>query len=201
MNEFKVKNLLEQLERHPEERIQEFLSFYTCPTNKDIEVFLREKAISFSKTSSARTFLVSDADTDQFVGYFTISPKSLVIEDFSEVSKTLEKKIKWFSDVYRIGKGEDEQTIQIASMTLIAQLGKNYTNGGNKLITGKQLLEVAFEKIIEIQREQGGRFILVECEDTSNLISYYTANGFSRLQNRATGKGESDYFVQLVRTT
>jgi len=198
---FTIKNLIDQLERHPEERIQEFLSSYSCPPNKDIEFFLHERAISFSKSSSARTFLVSKAGTNQFVGYFTLAPKSLVLEDFSGISKSLEKKIKWFSDAYRISKGENERTILIASMILIAHIGKNYSGGENELITGEQLLKVAFEKIAEIQREVGGRFVLVECEDTPKLVSFYTANGFSRLQNRSIGEGEKEYFVQLVRTS
>jgi hypothetical protein len=86
-------------------------------------------------------------------------------------------------------------------MILIAQLGKNFTGGRNELITGKQLLAVALDKIAEIQREVGGRFALVECEDTPKLVGFYVDNGFSRLQDRRTGKGTGDYFVQLVRTS
>jgi hypothetical protein len=86
-------------------------------------------------------------------------------------------------------------------MILIAQLGKNYADGNDRLITGTQLLAVALEKIAAIQRELGGRFVLVECEDTPNLLEYYQANGFSRLQDRATGEGDGDYFVQMVRTS
>jgi hypothetical protein len=56
---FNTTGLLDQLERHPEERVREALSSYSCPLNKDIEFFLRERAITFSKSSSARTYLVS----------------------------------------------------------------------------------------------------------------------------------------------
>jgi hypothetical protein len=143
---------------------------------------------------------VSSKGTDEFVGYFTLAQKSLVIEEFFEISKSLEKKILWFSDEYRIGKGEKKQTVQVASLILIAHLGKNYTNGADELITGQQLLSVAFEKITEIQREIGGRFILVECEDTENLLDFYRANGFKRLQDRQIG-GSDGHFVQLVRTS
>ena len=154
-----------------------------------------------SKSSSARTFLVSKEDSGQFVGFFTLTQKSLVLEDFFGVSKTLEKKIKWFSDAYRIGTETNERTIQIASVLLIAHIGKNYTDGKNKLISGEQLLKVAFEKITEIQREVGGRFILVECEDTPSLLEYYSANGFIRLQDRKIGGDGGEYFVQLIRTS
>ena len=202
MSIFKTKNLIEYLEEQSEERVQKFLSSYSCPPNKDIEFFLRERAILFTKSSSARTFVISieDAGYMEFVGYFTLTHKSLVLEDFTEVSKSLEKKIKWFSDTYQIGDMREPRTIQIASMILIAQLGKNYTNGVNKLISGQQLLDIAFEKIIEIQRDVGGRFVCVECEDSPNLLKYYIANGFVRLQNRYTGD-KGDYFVQLVRTS
>ena len=202
MNEFRIKNLIEYLEEQPEERVQKLLSSYSCPLNKDIEIFLHERSISFSKSSSARTFIVSTKDAGQavFVGYFTLTLKSLVLEDFREVSKSLEKKIKWFSDSYQIGNARESRTIQIASMILIAQLGKNFANGANKLITGQQLLDVVIDEITEIQKAVGGRFICVECEDTPNLLNFYMANGFVRLQNRFTGRGDG-YFVQLIRTS
>jgi hypothetical protein len=201
MTGYYVRNLVEVLENSSEERTQKFLSSYSCPPNRDIESFLKERAILFSRSSSARTFIVSSKETDEFVGYFTLAQKSLVIEEFVEISKSLEKKIRWFSDEYRIGKGEDNQVVQVASLILIAHLGKNYTNGADKLITGQQLLSVAFEKITEIQREVGGRFVLVECEDNPNLLSYYASNGFKRLQDRAISEDGDDYFVQLVRTS
>ena len=201
MSDFKIVNLCDYLNEYTEEGIQEFLSSYSCPPNKDIEIFLRERAISFSTSSSARTFLISTRDTNLLVGYFTLAPKSLVLEEFAGVSKSLEKKIKWFSDAYLIGHGKDEHTIQVASVILIAHLGKNYKDCRNELITGKQLLEIAFEKIVDIQHELGGRFVLVECEDKSHLIDFYTANGFRKLQNRPINEGENDYFVQLVRTS
>jgi hypothetical protein len=201
VTEYYVRNLVEILENSSEERAQSFLSSYSCPPNKDIESFLIERAISFSKSSSARTFVVSSKATDEFVGFFTLAQKSLVIEEFFDISRSLEKKIRWFSDEYRIGKGDEKQTVQVASLILIAHLGKNYTNGADALITGQQLLSVAFEKISEIQREVGGRFVLVECEDTENLVSFYNASGFTRLQDRPIGENGEDYFVQLVRTS
>ena len=64
------------------------------------------------------------------------------------------------------------------SAPLIAQLGKNYHEGMNHLITGDELLCLACEKISRIQLDLGGRFVYVECEDKPKLIDFYAANGF-----------------------
>jgi putative methionine-R-sulfoxide reductase with GAF domain len=193
---------MNQIEMYSEERVQEALSSYACPLNRDIERFLREQSISFSKSSSARTFLVftSVIGKLRLVGFFTLAPKSLVIEEFSGITKSLEKKIRWFSDSYHIGSGENEQVVQIVNVILIAHLGKNYCDGANELITGEQLLAIAFAKIVEIQRELGGRFVSVECEETPSLLGFYQNNGFIKLQDRPK-PNEDGYFVQLIRTS
>ncbi|MDO7203432.1 hypothetical protein Q5M85_03510 [Paraclostridium bifermentans] len=40
----------------------------------------------------------------------------------------------------------------------------------------------------------GGRFVLIECNDNTKLISFYQRNGFERLQ-----KDGEDGLVQMVR--
>jgi hypothetical protein len=201
VSSYKIVNLTDYLTEFSEESVCKSLSSYSCEPNNDVEFFLQKKAISSSMSSSSRTFIVSEEKTNIFVGFFTLTQKSIVIEKFFGITKSLEKKIRWFSDEYQIGFGDEKQSIQVASLILIAHLGKNYTKGANELITGQQLLNIAVEKIVEIQGEIGGRFICVECEDTPNLLNYYTQNGFSRLQNRPISVDKDDYFVQLVRTS
>jgi hypothetical protein len=104
------------VDNYSEEGAQKLLSSYSCPPNKDVEFFLKARAISFSKSSSARTFLVSERETGIFVGFFALTQKSLVIEKFSGVSKSLEKKIRWFSDEYQIGYGKEKQQVRVASL-------------------------------------------------------------------------------------
>jgi len=194
-------SLLEMQQTLPEERIGEILSSYSCPPNLDVEKYLHEKALSFSKSSLGRTYLV-DAEVDgksRLVGFFTLSPKSLVIKHTTEMSSAMRKRIAWFSDPY------PEYGVQIASVVMIAQLGKNYSNENNAYVSGAQILDLAFTQIKEIQDYLGGKLVLVECEDTPPLVDFYTANGFRRLQNRnldenSKEKDAYDYLVQLIRT-
>jgi hypothetical protein len=92
MSEFVARNLADIIEDESEERTREFLSFYSCPPNEDIESFLHEQAIPFSKSFSARTFLVMTAETNLLVGYFTIAQKSLVMKRLDDITRSLEKK-------------------------------------------------------------------------------------------------------------
>jgi hypothetical protein len=201
---FFIDPLTEQLRTREEESVEELLSSFLCPLNKDIELFLKERSIDFSKSSSARTYLVFNNNEPHIIaGYFAIAQKSIVIEKFSGISKTFEKKIRWFSDEYMVGKGECSHAIRVASVILIAQFGKNFTNDAAGLITGQELMSITLSKISEIQHVLGGRFVSVECEDTPSLIDFYNMNGFVRLQNRPKDKGDPNagHFVQLVRTS
>ena len=90
------------------------------------------------------------------------------------------------------------------SAPLIGQLGKNYSNGHNKLITGDELLQMACDKIESIQVELGGRFTYLECEDKPVLIDFYERNGFWNFGKRQLDADEKDNFettslIQLLK--
>ena len=73
---------------------------------------------------------------------------------------------------------------------LIAQLGKNYDNGCEKLITGDELLKMALDKIRLAQRIIGGKVVYVECEDVDFLKDFYQSNGFVVFGSRKLDKDE-----------
>ena len=80
------------------ERYQEFFerkaSMFSC-LNKDVEIFLREKAISYEQRGKSRTYILSEENSGDIVAYFTLSLKSL---DFGNtVSKSTIKDIDGFS--------------------------------------------------------------------------------------------------------
>lgn len=92
----------------------------------------------------------------------------------------------------------------IMSAPLIAQLGKNFNKGYNKLITGDELLKLACDKVKSIQTDVGGKFVYLECEDKPQLIDFYTSNGFVNFGKRNLDKDETDvmsggYLVQMLR--
>ena len=78
------------------------------------------------------------------VGYFTLALKPLTVRG-ETVSNTVKRKLLRVSELDEIS---DTYTM---SAYLIAQLGKNFTNGEEKKITGEELLVLAWDKIKEIQ--------------------------------------------------
>lgn len=87
------------------------------------------------------------------------------------------------------------------SAYLIAQLGKNFTNGANKKITGEELLEAAWNKVEEIQYLAGGIVTFLEANDEERLLDFYRENRFQKFDTRETvsGEAETHELVQLLR--
>lgn len=54
----------------------------------------------------------------------------------------------------------------------------HYSNGNDTLISGSELLQLAIEKVKLVQKEIGGRFVYLECEDNDKLIQFYESNNF-----------------------
>ena len=86
---------------------------------------------------------------------------------------------------------------------LIAQLGKNYASGYNKLITGDDLLKMACDDILLVQAIVGGKIVYLECEDKEELLSFYRRNGFVEFNKRQLDKDETNingkYLIQMLR--
>lgn len=90
------------------------------------------------------------------------------------------------------------------ALPLIGQLGKNYNNGYNKLISGDNLLKFACDKIKQTQNIIGGRYVFLECEDIDKLKNFYEDNGFECFGKRNLEKDERDknkgeYLLQMLR--
>lgn len=58
MSGYSLINLNDMLQQLGEDKLKNILSSYMCPYNKDIEYFLHDKAIEFSKHGIAATHLV-----------------------------------------------------------------------------------------------------------------------------------------------
>ena len=198
MTGFKIVNLKIMVEELGEERARELLSTFSCPQNPDVERFLRQNAISFAKQDLSQTHLVfaSYKDKPEIVGYFCLAYKYITVKR-DVLSGTQRRKLTKFATYSR-----DLQAYCL-SAPLIAQLGKNFTNGLNQLITGDELLKIACDKIMSVQFEVGGRFVYVECEDKEVLCNFYRKNGFFEFDRRMLDKDETgltgEYLVQLLR--
>ena len=85
---------------------------------------------------------------------------------------------------------------------LIAQLGKNFQYENDKRITGKQLLNLAIDKIREIQYMAGGKVMFLEAENKEKLLNFYERkNGFKQFNTRPVmSKEENGHtLVQLLQ--
>ncbi len=190
MSSFGTINLLDIIEDAGTESAQAALDAYACPLNPDIEQYVSKRAVDFSLQGIAQTHLVYRLEEGMahLVGFFTLTNKVLTIRE-GEVSKSLFKRFRRFG-LYDEGIGA-----AIVAMPLIAQLGKNYADGCDLLISGEALLGMACDKVKEIQRELGGKLTYLECEDVPALVRFYEGNGFRRVSPSA-GAGE---LLQLVR--
>ena len=101
----------------------------------------------------------------------------------------------------RVSEFDSQTQTYTMSAYLIAQLGKNYTDGKNKEITGAELLELAWNVIEEMQYMGGGMVVFLEANDEESLLSFYRDNKFRQFDTRQTASGtdEQHELVQLLR--
>lgn len=195
-----IVNLKELIKEVGEDQTKEILSNFSCPLNKDVEYFLRNKAIEFSKQGIAQTQLIFASYKNQpvLVGYFTLALKEIV------VSKKATLNYQWKRRIRRFAVSSDLDGAYHVPAPLIGQLGKNFFNGYDALITGDELLKIALDKVRETQLALGGKFVYLECEDKPHLIEFYESNGFIKFGNRDLERDERDrqsgqYLVQLLK--
>ena len=194
-------SLRDMLSEIGEDAVKEHLSNFSCPLNKDVERFLTKSscAIEFCKQGIAQTTLVftSFKNIPVLIGYYTIALKTVIIPT-TALSSSLRKRVRKFGTYDELNKGYS------IAIPLIAQLGKNYTNNYNKLITGDELLALACERVSQAQLAIGGRFTYLECEDTPKLVDFYSENGFVNFGRRLLDRDEQDdysknYLVQMIK--
>lgn len=166
--------------------VKEQLSSFSCPQNLDVEDFLRNKAIPFSNQGIAATHLVYASYQNQpvIVGYYALANKVYVVRNLDKLSTSLRKRLRKFA------KHNAELRQYEIPMPLIGQLGKNYANGYDKLITGKELLHLAFDRIRTMQMCVGGKLAYLECAMIPGLIRFYEENGFKQMDVRELSAGE-----------
>ena len=177
-----------------ESRLLQVLSGFSCPKNPDVERFLKKSSIEFTKKNQSVTYLVFDISSMVLVGYFTLALKPLTVRG-ETVSNTVKRKL------LRVSELDDRSDTYTMSAYLIAQLGKNFTNGAEKKITGEELLVLAWDKIKEIQYLGGGMVTFLEAENEEKLLSFYRGNRFSQFDTRQTAldTDEPHELVQLLR--
>ena len=127
------------------------------------------------------------------LGYFTLALKPLTVRG-ETVSNTTKK-------LLRVSELDEKSDTYTMAAYLIAQLGKNYTDGRDKEITGEELIELAWMVIEEAQYLFGGMVTFLEAENEEKLLSFYRDNRFSQFDTRLTASKEAEphELVQLLR--
>ena len=177
-----------------EDELLQIFSEFSCPMNPDVERFLKHSSIEFTKKNQSVTYLVFSVADGKLLGYFTLALKPLTVRG-ETVSNTVKRKLLRVSE---LDKKSDTYTM---SAYLIAQLGKNYSENDGKMITGAELLELAWDKIKATQYMFGGMLTFLEAENEEKLLSFYRNNRFSQFDTRQTisDTDEAHELVQLLR--
>ena len=177
-----------------EDELLQIFSEFSCPMNPDVERFLKYSSIEFTKKNQSVTYLVFSVADGKLLGYFTLALKPLTVRG-ETVSNTVKRKLLRVSE---LDKKSDTYTM---SAYLIAQLGKNYSEKDGKMITGAELLGLAWDKIKATQYMFGGMVTFLEAENEEKLLSFYRDNRFSQFDTRQTTSDtdESHELVQLLR--
>ena len=79
---------------------------------------------------------------------------------------------------------------------LIGQLAKNSNITKNQAIKGTDLINSALSIIRSAETFVGGRYVLIECHGTPELLKFYTDNGFKQFAEKPY---EDEPMVQMVR--
>lgn len=194
MTGYQIVNLLDILAADGDVQTERHLQNFYCPYNGDVEDFLHNKAVTFAKQGISSVWLVfaSFQEKWRLVGYFALANKIFYLKS-RKISNTLRKRLQKFAT----------PDFELA-MPLIGQLGKNYRDGYDKLITGDELLRLACDKVAEGHRIFGGRAVFVECEDVPALVRFYERNQFHVVGRRAPTREEHETFkgkplIQLLR--
>jgi len=194
---YTVISLADIYEALGEEKTKNILNEFECELNADVEYFIKDKAIEFLKQGISKTFLVfaSYKNENVLVAYFSLANKVTKIKK-SILSNSLRKRLNRFSE-------NIDLKYSIVSLPLIGQLGKNFKDNYDKLISGDELLKLACDKIREAQSILGGKFAFLECEDKPKLKEFYESNGFvcfgkRNLERDEREKNSGEYLLQML---
>lgn len=197
MGGFSQIKLIDMIDNIGEDKTKTILSEFSCPLNRDVEDFILHKAITFARQGLSITTVITTTYKNQevIIGYYTLANKAFIIKHKDISNRLWGRVIKFGVPLYEIN------TCQIPA-PLIAQLGKNFNNGYNTLITGKELLQMAIDDIKITQKILGGKIIYLECEDKPRLIEFYNENKFNEFARRKLDADEtnikSDVLIQML---
>ena len=146
--------------------------------NKDVESFLKTKALQATKLNTATTYLVyieRSAIEIDLVGYFSLAIKMLTLKK-SSLSKSSQRIIS------RFGYYDDDSESYKIPAILVAQFGKNFSEASVS-ISGSDLMAITLHQVKNALSFLSGKTVFLESEKKEKLIDFYTENRFTVLDN------------------
>ena len=161
--------------------------------NKDVESFLKTKAVQATKLNTATTYLVyveRSAIEIDLVGYFSLAMKMLTLKK-SSLSKSSVRIIS------RFGYYDDDSGSYKVPAILIAQFGRNFSEESLS-IPGTDLMAITLHQVQTILALLSGKTVFLESEKKQKLINFYIENGFTVLDNDVLSKNKKE-LIQLYK--
>jgi GNAT superfamily N-acetyltransferase len=143
------------------------LSSFTC-SHEDLDDFLYNDAKNYSKHLLGKTYLFRKDDTQEIVGFFTVSNASLNLRSLDRGKK---KKVD-------SGIPHPKRRMSYPSV-LLGRLGVSLEFQGNSV--GQQILDF-IKAWFRYNNKTGCRFIIVDAYNEESVLRFYERNGFTFLQ-------------------
>ncbi len=154
-----IFRLSDLLEAYDEQETLEILSSFKCSRDRDLEGFLKKKAIFHDRKDISKTYLHIDLKERKIQGYFTLAMKCMTIDEDMSID----------DDILKLMNADRG----IAQAYLIGQLSK--TDGGEKEL-GKKMIKQALQIFQRGKESFGCHVVRLDCKN--ELVSYYENEGF-----------------------
>lgn len=187
-DKFYCLNIFDLMNTYDRDEVIRLFSKFKCKKNNEIERFLHNNSYDFSVKYQAITYVIYSNDTDDIVGYFSLSIKPIIIKSENMSNRSLNKILR-MSDF-----DEENRTVNPAAY-LIAQLGKN----DDAEINIDSIFEIIDIVVSKIQKSCGGVVEFLESENNDKLINLYLNKGFKTFNIRKSKSGEDRKLIQMYR--
>lgn len=145
---------------------------------------MHSKATVFEKKKKARTFLITNDDSD-ILAYYTLSLKSLILPE--TMSNSQKKKLDGlYTNISN----------NVISTYLIAQFAKNDYFAEN--INGDEIMKFALQSIYTAQEQVAGRIVLVELADETHLIDFYKKFDFVYIEKSSSSENSLIQMIKII---
>ena len=182
-----IENIIDIMDIEGEEELGLILSEFICQKNEEIQTFLKDKAIEFARKKLSITYLVTDSETGDLLGYFTLAHKVLEVPA-SGLSNNVRRKMSRYSTL------DNRNESYMVSAFLLAQFGKNSNVEEERRVSGAELMDCVEEVLKRIQHQIGGAVVYLDCEDNEKLITFYSdVAEYKKISERISDRDQVKY--------